>query len=805
MCYQPDHPTTPQPPQQKAAKKSADHHGPRTLLPDPVAYGVPAAYAPKRKQRPPESDAPAPVASTSTAASSSSTSAYWEDTEESPTRAEPYVAPKPARKLLLGQRRISTPGPYFGCANPLYDPALARHVARGTLAKQPDVVAPPAPLRNPMLVVGTAMPQAPVAQIGGGTTVTLSVSASVPTPPSAKATLLKSSEIGTTGAGQVQRQQPQKEPGSNCTTPVPEQTQRTPAPAPPVPSTSAITPAPTLPVPSTSAITPAPALPVPSTSAITPAPALPVPSTSAIASSSTSASQAVLVPPPALPSTSASQVGLVPPPALPSTSTSTTSSGPDQRGLQLPDEKIVTKEVLSRQGMAGAVIALARHWKCRVFCTGKGPDKRVYAYCGATALWTSDPSLDVYQDLSLIFPKLVITTTTGASFDLANASLYASLTALALNYLVDVSAEAKIDTAEHLIPVNGARVVDLTTGIARPRTKEDYFTYELPYAWDANADTAPAADLFLKLQCGDQTSAKYLQRLMGYCSLLSGNPELKLVFLCGPTDSGKSTLMELINDLIGPMGHRSKKELLLKTGATLSPEAAQPFVSSFKKKHMIFMSELKDGQEISSDAAKYFTEKKITCRTLFQKTPETIPVTWKIVVDTNYPPICDGTDTALTKRLVNVEFKAHFVADPAKVDPELGVYAKIPYFVEKFKEAGLMSGLLKFLVQGVVEYYANVRAGAMDPFETPAAVVEHTAEYMADFDDVGEFLAACTIAQPGGSVGATALYHRYEQWCTENKKKPRTQTSFGLAMASRRIGRKKMTKIIAYMGIQMKI
>jgi hypothetical protein len=245
QTYLQELPTTPQPPQQKAAKKSADHHGPSTLLPDPVAYGVPAAYAPKRKQRPPESDAPAPVASTSTAASSSSTSAYWEDTEESPrttrgcppTRAESYVAPKPARKLLLGQRRISTPSPYFGCANPLYDPALARNVARGTLAKQPEVGAPPAPLRNPMLVVGTAMPQAPVAQIGGGTTAALSVSTSVPTPPNAKMGQAKGPAIG---VRQAQRQPPQTEPDMSSPAPVPELTQRPPAPAPSVSSTSVV-------------------------------------------------------------------------------------------------------------------------------------------------------------------------------------------------------------------------------------------------------------------------------------------------------------------------------------------------------------------------------------------------------------------------------------------------------------------------------------------------------------------------------------------------------------------------------------
>jgi P4 family phage/plasmid primase-like protien len=407
-----------------------------------------------------------------------------------------------------------------------------------------------------------------------------------------------------------------------------------------------------------------------------------------------------------------------------------------------------------------------------------------------------------YNALVRIFGVSSIDNGLRSVIDFTNGDTQGKITKMALKFLIAPWMELRIDTTAHLLPVRPKLVIDLRTGVARPRTREDYFSEELEVEWKPDADTAVVDDLFLKLQSGNRARADYLKRIMGYCSMLAANPEQKFVILSGPKDSGKSTLLDLIDKLMGPMSLVTRKELFIGAGANTSAEGPQAFMCQFDKMRFIYASEFPDGAVLAADVVKCLTQRKATFRGLHQTAFRTI-VTFTVVIDTNYVPTCDGSDTALFKRLVIIEFNSHFVPHGQPVDPSAGRYEKVPEFVEWFEEAGHMPALLKYLVEGAKEYYANKTAGIADRFATPSDVVGETTDFADELDDISRFLNGCTVAQKDSTVGATDAYQRYGKWCSKNGVKKRTQTSFGSALRSRRIVKKRASAGFVYTGIAL--
>jgi len=62
--------------------------------------------------------------------------------------------------------------------------------------------------------------------------------------------------------------------------------------------------------------------------------------------------------------------------------------------------------------------------------------------------------------------------------------------------------------------------------------------------------TAPAWDAFLGAALPDKDVRDFVQRLVGY-SLIGGNPERRLVFVIGPSSTGKSTFLDVLDDVLG--------------------------------------------------------------------------------------------------------------------------------------------------------------------------------------------------------------------------------------------------------------
>jgi putative DNA primase/helicase len=328
----------------------------------------------------------------------------------------------------------------------------------------------------------------------------------------------------------------------------------------------------------------------------------------------------------------------------------------------------------------------------------------------------------------------------------------------------------RLNVSDGLFPVANNLVVDLRTGVARQRTKDDMFSKASPIAWNPNADTAPALDLFTKLRCGNVEEARFLQRLGGYCALTCGNPEQIVVIMHGDKDAAKSTFSDGCRAVAGPFGLVTKKGLLMKaTGASASAEGPEPYLAMLDGIWLALASELKKEDHLSSDLIKFLTNDTYTVRTLHRE-PVEVQTTHKYVIDTNYPPIIDGSDDALEKRLIVIHCRAKFTKNPAEVNPENGVYLRVRRFLDAFKKEGKMPGLLKFLVEGAMAYYANIRTNQQDRFLIPESIRRGQEKYISSNDSVASFLSKKTQTAEGALIKAGELYDAYKAWFEDSGK-----------------------------------
>jgi putative DNA primase/helicase len=105
-----------------------------------------------------------------------------------------------------------------------------------------------------------------------------------------------------------------------------------------------------------------------------------------------------------------------------------------------------------------------------------------------------------------------------------------------------------LDTDPYLLNVeNGS--IDLRTGSLREHKPEDLITKLAPVKFDLTAGS-PTFDRFLKQVLVDKELIRFVQRYLGY-SLTGSTKERAMAVLHGVGKNGKSTLVELFQDLLG--------------------------------------------------------------------------------------------------------------------------------------------------------------------------------------------------------------------------------------------------------------
>lgn len=314
--------------------------------------------------------------------------------------------------------------------------------------------------------------------------------------------------------------------------------------------------------------------------------------------------------------------------------------------------------------------------------------------------------------------------------------------------------------------------LDLKTGQVRPHRKEDmltklapvdYDSFAMVEGWTEDSEAAKARlESFLVATLPDTEVRNFVQRAAGY-SLL-GEPREEVLFLIhGPTNSGKSTFLEMVKACMGEYARTAdfSSFLVNRSGDQQRPRsdlarlAGTRFVSS---------SEVSDGSSLAVGIVKNLTGgETITARYQHQSEFEYLPQFTLWLAANDQPRVPEG-DEAFWRRIYEVPF-LHTVLK-ADRDPEVKRYLCSP-------EAAPI--VMAWLVDGLQEYLR-------DGLNVPEAVMIATEFYRQSMNPLAQWLEECVILGVEKIATTDALYASWKDYVQLSR--PMTKQTFGKKVAA---------------------
>jgi putative DNA primase/helicase len=285
--------------------------------------------------------------------------------------------------------------------------------------------------------------------------------------------------------------------------------------------------------------------------------------------------------------------------------------------------------------------------------------------------------------------------------------------------------------------------LDLRTGTLRPFNSADHLTRLAGTAYNADAD-CPLFKRFLRdIFDQDKDLIRFVQRCIGY-TLTGSTGEQVFFFLQGAGRNGKSTLIQILQQMLGPYALSTPTDTLLaKHGASSTSND----VARLHGARMVSAIEANPNRQLDEAMIKQITGgDRIAARLLYSEHFEYTPE-FKLFFVANHPPRLRSTDDALWRRILVLPFTVEIPKD--QVDPALpaALQTELP-------------GILSWAVRGC-------RRWQRDGLNPPERVNAATKRYRKEVDHVRRFLQECVTSTEDTVTRSNIIYERYERWCSE--------------------------------------
>jgi putative DNA primase/helicase len=276
---------------------------------------------------------------------------------------------------------------------------------------------------------------------------------------------------------------------------------------------------------------------------------------------------------------------------------------------------------------------------------------------------------------------------------------------------------------------------------------EDYLTYKLEVAYDADADTSKQTEFIGQVLHGDKDAEGFLQYFLGYC--LTGENNRSQLLVEEGTEDGANAKSHLNVCISGVMGR------LMTTGDrkafSVRPDGAINNDSLYNARfsRVVVINELNKKDVLDEGQVKTYTGIEPVSVSAKYKNEITYMPRFKILLPLNNMIEVPAEAGAVWRRIVMVQFKVRFLTrDHVDWDDDLH---KRGWIVERDDAKGNIlkedkAGWLKWLVQGAMEYYKNPTR------ETPASLQEHMTKAQEDNDPYLKFIRKEYVADPLGYV-----------------------------------------------------
>lgn len=312
---------------------------------------------------------------------------------------------------------------------------------------------------------------------------------------------------------------------------------------------------------------------------------------------------------------------------------------------------------------------------------------------------------------------------------------------------------AEFDNQRGLLNVHNG-VLNLHTGELKPHDSTLLMTQLFNASYDPNA-TCENFEAFMEKVLPDPTLRSYTQRALGYTML--GDADQKAMFLIhGPSNTGKSTLMETIRDVFGTYGVTAPSGTFrARSGNDHGPTAD---LHTLRGRRFVSTSETAESTAFDEDLLKRLTGRdQVQSRALYESNVEWIPqlVLW---MATNNPPRLNSDDDAVWRRLKMIPFLHQFTHDD-----EIHDMARRALMPER-------NGILNWLLAGLRDYLAF---GLEEPESVSVAAKEQriATDSVARFLD-DKILEGVLVQQDGGQIRSADLFTMYQDWAKSMRENP---------------------------------
>jgi putative DNA primase/helicase len=302
--------------------------------------------------------------------------------------------------------------------------------------------------------------------------------------------------------------------------------------------------------------------------------------------------------------------------------------------------------------------------------------------------------------------------------------------------------------------------IDLRTTEVHKHRREDLITKIAPVEYDPEAEAPRFAQFVSEVFDGDEGLITFVQRFAGY-SLTGSTEERALAILHGSGKNGKTTLVELLRDVLGDYARNTDIETVLrKRHAGISND-----VAALKGARLVSTAEVEKGRALAESKVKNLTgTDTVTARFLFAE-PFDFRPEFKLWLSTNNKPVIYGTDDAIWDRIRLIPFEQRFAG--AKADRSLP---------RKLRQE--LPGVLAWVVRGCLEWQQN---GLGESEKVTAA----TQGYRAEMDVLAGFIEERCIVKPGVWCKFADLYAAYVVWCGESNEHADSSRRFADSLTER--------------------
>ena len=244
--------------------------------------------------------------------------------------------------------------------------------------------------------------------------------------------------------------------------------------------------------------------------------------------------------------------------------------------------------------------------------------------------------------------------------------------------------------ANHWLLNTQSGTIDLKTGKLRSHSAGDYITAMAPVEYDPKAPCPLWERTVLHCFGGNESLARYWQRLAGY-SLTGDTSEQILPVLYGSGANGKSTLLTALLEILG-----TDHAIMAAAGLLVVRRNDQHPTerASLFGKRLVVDVESAEGARLNESLVKQLTgSDRISARRMHEDFWEFSP-THKLMLCTNHQPVIRETKTAIWRRVKLIPFNVTIPEE--EQDKELPAKLREEY-----------SGILAWAVRGCIDWQQN--------------------------------------------------------------------------------------------------